>query len=48
MIVVFTFFLLDKNGRERFVKESFLWADVKPDTVLGMPFLTMNNADVDF
>ncbi len=38
----------DKDGRERFFEESFLLADVKPDIVLGMPFLTMSNADVDF
>ena len=47
-MVVSTFFLLDKDDQERFFEESFLLADVKPDTVLGMPFLTINNADVDF
>ncbi len=47
-MVVFTFSVSDKDGRGRFFKESFLLADVSPDTVLGMPFLTMNNADVDF
>ena len=47
-IVISTFFLLDKDGRERFFEESFLLADVKPDTVLEIPFLTMSNADVDF
>ncbi len=38
----------DKDGRERFFEKSFLLADVSPDIVLGMPFLTMSNADVDF
>ncbi len=47
-MVVFTFFVSDKDGRERFFEESFLLADIKPDIVLRMPFLTMNNADVDF
>ncbi len=47
-MVVFTFSVLDKDGRERFFKERFLLADVRPDIVLGMPFLTMSNADVDF
>ncbi len=47
-IVVSTFLLLDKDGRERFFEESLLLADVKPNIVLGMPFLTMSNADVDF
>ncbi len=46
-MVVSTFSVLDKDGRERFFEESFLLADVKPDIVLGMPFLTMSNADVD-
>ncbi len=47
-MVVSTFSVLDKDGRERFFKESFLLADVRPDIVLEMPFLTMSNADVDF
>ncbi len=47
-IVVSTFSVLDKDGRERFFEETFLLAEVKPNMVLGMPFLTMNNADVDF
>ncbi len=47
-MVVFIFFVSDKDGRERFFEESFLLADVKPDVVLGMLFLTMSNADVDF
>ncbi len=47
-IVISTFFVLDKDERERFFEESFLLADVKPDIVLGMPFLTISNADVNF
>ncbi len=47
-MVVFIFSVSDKDGRERFFKESFLLADVKPDIVFGMRFLTMSNADVDF
>ncbi len=47
-MVVSTFSMLDKDGRERFFEESFLLADVKPEIVLGMPFLTMSNGDVDF
>ncbi len=47
-MVVSTFFILDKDSRERFFKEDFLLADVKLDTVLGIPFLTINNSDVDF
>ncbi len=47
-MVVSTFSVSDKDGRERFFKESFLLADVSLDIVLGMPFPTMSNADVDF
>ncbi len=47
-MVVSTFSILDKDGRERFFEESFLLADVKPEIVLGMSFLTMSNTDVNF
>ncbi len=47
-MVVSTFSVSDKDGRERFFEESFLLADISPDIVLGMPFLTMSNADIDF
>ncbi len=47
-MVVSTFSMSDKDGRERFFEDSFLLADVSPDIVLGMLFLTMSNADVDF
>ncbi len=47
-MVVSTFSMSDKDGRERFFKDSFLLADVRPDVVFGMSFLTMSNADVDF
>ena len=47
-MVVSTFFMLDKNDRERFFEESFLLANVKPDVMLGMLFLTMSNVDINF
>ncbi len=47
-MVVSTFSVLDKDGRERFFEESFLLADVKLNVVLGTPFLTISNANVDF
>ncbi len=47
-IVVSTFLVSDKDKRERFFKESFLLADIKLDIVLKMPFLTMNNLDINF
>ncbi len=47
-IIVSTFSMLDKDGKEKFFEKSFLLADVKPDVVLVMFFLTMSNADIDF
>ncbi len=47
-MVVSTFSVLNKYRKERFFEESFLLADVSPGIVLGMPFLTMSNADVNF
>ena len=42
------FSVLDKDSRERFFEKSFLLANVKPEIVFRMLFLTMNNADIDF
>ena len=47
-MVVSTFSMSNKDSRERFFEESFLLADVKPEIVFGIPFLIMNNVDVDF
>ena len=47
-MVVSTFSVSDKNRKKRFFKESFLLADVKSEIVLGIPFLTMSNANIDF
>ncbi len=47
-IVVSTFSVSDKDGRERIFEESFLLADVKSDIVLKIAFLIMSNADINF
>ena len=47
-LVVFTFSVLDKDDKERFFEKSFLLADAKLDIVLGMPFLTISNANINF
>ena len=47
-MVVSIFSVLDKDQRERFFEENFLLANVNPDVVFGIPFLIMNNIDVDF
>ncbi len=47
-MILSTFSVSDKDGRERFFEKSFLLADIRPDIVLRMPFLTMSNVDVNF
>lgn len=47
-MIVSIFSLLDKNSREGLFEESFFLANVKPNIVLGMLFLTMSNVNVDF
>ena len=37
-MIISTFSMLDKDGRERFFEESFLLADIKPEIVFGMLF----------
>lgn len=40
--------MLDKDGEKRFLKKSFLLANVKLDVVFEILFLTINNGDFDF
>ncbi len=47
-MIVSTFSVLNKDGKERIFEESFLLADVKPDIVFAIPFLIMSNIDIDF
>ena len=47
-MVVSTFSVLDKNGRKRFFKKSFLLTNVKLDVVFRILFLTINNVDINF
>ena len=47
-MVVLAFSVTDKANQVRFFKETFLVANVSPKVVLGMSFLTLSNADVDF
>lgn len=42
------FSILDKDSRERFFKKSFLLANVQPDVLLGIFYLAMSNADIDY
>ena len=47
-MVLANFQVKDKLGRTRFFQETFLLADISAEVVLGMPFLTLSNADVQF
>ena len=47
-MMVSIFFVLDKDDKERFFEKSFLLAGIKPDIVLGILFLIINNIDIDF
>ena len=47
-IVVAAFSVEDKANRVRFFEKTFLVANISPEVVLGMPFLTLSGADVDF
>ena len=45
-MVLADFQVEDKLGRARFFQETFLLADISAKVVLGMPFLTLSNADI--
>ena len=47
-MVVTAFSVVDKANRVRFFEETFLVANVSPEVVFGMPFLTLSDADFDF
>ena len=47
-IVVAVFSVVVKTNRVRFFEEIFLVANVSPKVVLGMPFLILSDADIDF
>ena len=47
-MIVFTFFILDKDSKKRFFKENFLLADINPNIILEILFLIMNNTNIDF
>ena len=46
-VVVAAFSVTDKTNRVRFLEETFLLANVSPEVVLGMLFLTLSDAGVD-
>ena len=47
-MVVATFLVEDKANQIRFFEETFLVANVSPEVVFEMPFLTLSGADIEF
>ena len=47
-MVVAAFLMVDKVNRVKFFEETFLIANVSPEVVFEMPFLTLSGTDVDF
>ena len=47
-MVVAAFSVEDKANQVKFLKETFLVANVSPEVVLGRSFLTLSGANVDF
>ena len=47
-MVVSAFSVTNKANRVKFFEKTFLVANVSPEVVFGMPFLTLSGADVDF
>ena len=47
-MVLASFQVEDKLGRPRFFQETFLLTDFNMEVVLGMPFLTLNNSNIQF
>ena len=47
-MVVAAFLVTDKVNQVKFFEETFLVANVSPEVVLGIPFLILNGADIDF
>ena len=47
-IVVVAFSVTDKTNQVRFFEKTFLMANVSLEVILGISFLTLSDADVDF
>ena len=47
-MVLASFQVEDKLGKIQFLQKTFLLADISTEVVLGMPFLTLSNTDVQF
>ena len=47
-MMIAAFSVTDQANRIRFFEETFIVANICPDVVFGIPFLTLSGADIDF
>ena len=47
-MIISTFFISNKNDRDRFFEENFLLADINLNVIFEMLWLIISNADIDF
>ena len=47
-MVLASFQVENKLGQTRYFQKTFLLADISMEVVLGMPFLTLSNANIQF
>ena len=47
-MILASFQVEDKLGKARFFQEMFLLADLNIEVVLGVPFLILSNANIQF
>ena len=47
-MIIAAFSVTNQADKVKFFKKTFLVANVSSEVVLGMPFLTLSNADIDF
>ena len=47
-IVVAPFSVVDKANRVRFFEKTCLMANISPEVVFGMSFLTLSSVNIDF
>ena len=47
-MIIAAFLVVDKANRVRFFEKTFLMANISPEVVFVMPFLTLSSVNIDF
>ena len=47
-IVIVAFSVIDQADKVKFFEKTFLVANISPDVIFGMPFLTLSDVDINF